>query len=99
MSSYDPNESLDVRRSHDGKEVISLEEFLYRHVRRPNNAEETLNISATELMKVLGVPGIGRVETKRIANWLRNNGYTQIKAGFNFKIALINKPTTPYRLV
>lgn len=83
----------------DGKEVITVEEFLSMNLKQPRYETETLRLNATNVLKVLGVENVGQPEAKQTASWLRANGFRAVHDGKVFKVALVYPQAQPYRII
>jgi hypothetical protein len=98
--SYDKRKNLSESISTpDGKEVITMGEFLGKFLKQPQHEAETLRLNATNILKVLGLPNVGQPEAKQAAVWLRANGFRAVHQGKVFKVGVVYPQTTHYLVV
>jgi hypothetical protein len=83
----------------DGKEVITLDDFLSKYLKHPQHEAESLRLNATNILKVLGVPNVGQAEAKQATKWLRANGYRAVHQGKVFRVAMMYPQTARYHVV
>jgi hypothetical protein len=83
----------------DGKEVITLEEYLGKYLKHPDYESQALRLNSTSILKVLGILAIGVSLTRRTAVWLRANGYTATHNGQVFKVSMRCPPIKSYHVV
>jgi hypothetical protein len=94
------NISLEAQRvTQDGRQVITLEDYLSLLLRHPLNTQETLRLNCSSILKLLDVFPVGQSETKRVATWLRLNGYRAGQRGKIWKVALVHAHKCHYRVV
>jgi hypothetical protein len=88
--SSDEDKSLDRNLiAQDGKEIVTISEFLRRHVTRPKQGFYTFAENATSILKWLGVPDVGRAEAMEATVWLKANGFRAVHGGKVFKFSLV----------
>jgi len=80
----------------DGKEVISLEDFLAIHLKRPISTQETLRLNCSSILRLLGVVPAGNSEAKRAGTWLRANNFYASQRGKVWKVALVHAQSHGY---
>jgi hypothetical protein len=98
--SYDKNKNLtDPMNAPDGRQVVTMGEFLSKFLKQPQHEAETLRLNATNILKVLGVPNVGQPEAKQAAVWLRANGFRAVHQGKVFKVGVVYPQTTHYLVV
>jgi hypothetical protein len=83
----------------DGRERITLEEFLRRNVKHPEDEAKTVRMNATNLLKMLGVNVVGMTDAKRANKWLRANGFRAVHNGTVYAVTLMYPPATGYWVV
>jgi hypothetical protein len=90
---------LSEQRSPDGKEIVSLEEFLQRHLKHPEHETETLRLNATNILKVLGMKVINQREAKRANKWLRAHGFKAVHNGTVYTVGLVDTQAIAFYVV
>jgi hypothetical protein len=96
--SYDQNETLG-RHEVDGKQVITLEDYLALRLKHPHTNADCIQLNATAILKLLGVRASGMSEVKRTTIWLRANGFRSVHQGKVFKVSFGDTSENPFYVV
>jgi hypothetical protein len=88
----------DKRIAPDGKEIVSLENYLSMKLRHPVTWDETLRLNCASILRLLGVSPSGAIEVKRTAAWLRA-GYRASGREKIWKVMLVDAQLAPYHVV
>lgn len=83
----------------DGKEIITLNDFLSRYLKQPQHEAEALRLNATNILKVLGLQNVGQAEAKKATKWLRANGFRAVHQGKVFRVAMVYPRTAHCHVV